>query len=332
MLDKHLHALLSILCTLHCTQLLSDACAISTRHPAAPCTYRGIAVDTSVRALPTLLQRDNNASCMLQNPADHHSMISWANNHAAMPTAAVPTPPWANFHAEQARIEAISTALSATWTAHHISCWLHTRRAYCSAAAQPIDFIHTVDCQVVTFTAVTHAQMNDAWHSCGNNIQLYTHTPSLSPRQIVCFRQSMYTLTASSTQQSLNKDRLQLRTAWVHIAGFKGDRDQMQAQLAHLREQFPLPFTSDAPYRIDGVEQPEEGALAAPASKPHLLSSFSKRSVLLALVYECVFVVNTDTAFVHCQPSDAVFPLRMVSSLPAPAGHKGHTPTLIVQP
>ena len=142
----------------------------------------------------------------------------------------------------------------------------------------------------------------------------------------------MYTLTASSTQQTLNKDRLQLRTAWVHIAGFKGDRDPMQAQLAYLREQFPLPFTSDAPYRIDGVEQPEEGALAAPASKPHLLSSFSKRSVLLALVYECVFVVNTDTAFVHCQPSDAVFPLRMVSSLPAPAGHKGHTPTLIVQP
>ena len=175
--------------------------------------------------------------------------------------------------------------------------------------------------------------MHAAWHGCDNKAHK-SGTPHLLQYVafIAYYQRAMYSSTASSTEQSLNKDRLQLRTAWVHVAGFKGNRDQMQAQLEHLREQFPLPFTADALYQLEDAAQADDGALTTPASKPHLLSTYSKRSILFALEYECVFAINTDIAVMHNQHAEAVYPLRMVSSLPAPEGHKGHMPTLIVQP
>ena len=106
----------------------------------------------------------------------------------------------------------------------------------------------------------------------------------------------------------------------------------MQAQLEQLREQIPLPFTADALYHLEDAAQADDDALATPASKPHLLSTYSKRSILFALEHECVITINTDIAAMHNQHEEAVYPLRMVSSLPAPEGHKGHMPTLIVPP
>ena len=106
----------------------------------------------------------------------------------------------------------LNSSLSATRTSQNKSCQLQARRAYCTAAAQPIDFLQTVASLAVTSTAVTHAQMNDAWHKCGKILNLYTHTPSPSSRQSVCLRHSMYSLTASSPQlDALSLCRLQRR-------------------------------------------------------------------------------------------------------------------------
>ena len=142
----------------------------------------------------------------------------------------------------------------------------------------------------------------------------------------------MHPNTAFSLTQSLSKDRLQLHASWVHISGFTGDPEAMHTQLQQFQDTHLLPLTLEAHHILDQEVQNGPNDKFGHAVDGQVLSTHSKRSILFPLQYETAFAPNPDSAVTHGAHEQLVFPLRLVSRLPAPAGYHGRMPTLIAQP
>ena len=142
----------------------------------------------------------------------------------------------------------------------------------------------------------------------------------------------MHPTTAFSLTQSLSKDRLQLHASWVHISGFTGDPEAMHNQLQQFQDTYPIPLTLDAHHILDQEVQNGPNDKFGHVVDGQVLSTHSKRSILFPLQYESVFAPNPDSALLHGTHEQLVFPLRLISRLPAPAGYHGRMPTLIAQP
>ena len=136
---------------------------------------------------------------------------------------------------------------------------------------------------------------------------------------------AMLPTTSCNPMQPLTNDRYQKRAHWLFVAGFRGTADDMLAQLHHFTAMYDVPLTSEA---ADIVEREANRPLdekTGHALDGAILSTHSKRSILLPLTHECVFAANPEVATLYCDHLHHIYPLRMVLALPGDPGHRGHT-------
>lgn len=121
------------------------------------------------------------------------------------------------------------------------------------------------------------------------------------------------------------KDTAHLRARMLHVASFRGSAAEMLAQLQHFQATFRIPLAPDAELIVESASALSHDGTGH-ALSGSLLSTYTKRSILLPFMRECVFTANTDTADIYVNPAEPAYPLRMQSALPAPLGHHGICP------